>query len=174
MGAVIAKLGEQMLASDGEEYEAEKELATIDDPRVIPLFGRVGDAKVDIKVTALRALARFNSAEAFEYLRAAMATNELKDIRDNAAWVLSQSAYPGARAFLLEQRHDADNDVRSIIVGMLEHFATAEELPILQEMSGDQNEVARNEARYYIILGISLSAMLAFVLFRSVGPGSPK
>lgn len=172
MGALIAKLGERMLTSvsSDESENATRALAAIEDARVVPLFRQALNSKsYGLKFSALGVLAKFNSDEAFEGLKAGMATKssdfdpasatrpELLDqlannIRNTAAAALCRSKHPGASAFLLVHRHDEYEGVRITVLHLLGTMPPNEALPILREMSEDKSKMVSDEAKRYIEL----------------------
>lgn len=170
MGKIIDALGTSMISDrDSEVSEsATRRLAAIQDERVIPWFARAFASRdYGPKFSALSALAKFNHVEAFNILKAGMDTkggdmdgattpevaNQLADnIRHAAAVGLSRSPLPGAKAFLISRRKDTSMGVRITILHLLGQMPRDEALPILEEMSQDQDTRVSNEAKRYIAL----------------------
>jgi hypothetical protein len=170
MGKIIDSLGTSMISDRNSEVSesATRRLAAIQDERVIPWFARAfGLREYGLKFSALSVLAKFNQVEAFNVLKAGMDTkgvdldgatnpelaNQLADnIRHAAAVGLSRSPYPGAKAFLISQRKDTSMGVRITILHILGQMPREEALPILEEMSQDQDTRVGNEAKRYIAL----------------------
>lgn len=170
MGKIIDALGSSLLSDHNSEVSesASRRLASIQDERVIPWFARAFATRdYGSKFAALNALAKFNHVEAFNILKAGMDTrgedigsattpelaNQLAgNIRHGAAAALSQSPYPGAKAFLVSRRKDPSMAVRTTILHVLGKMSRDEALPILQEMSQDQDSRVSNEAKRYIAL----------------------
>lgn len=172
MGEVIRRLGERMIANvaSDDARGAARELAAIDDVRVVPWFCQAVDSKsYDMRFIGLRALSKFASDEAFEAIKRGMATRgsdfdpssatrpelleqSAANVRHAAVIALERSKHPDARAFLLAQRHDSYVGVRISILHVLGKMPPDEALPILREMSSDENERVRDEAERYIAL----------------------
>ncbi len=169
MGEVIDSLGTALLERRYvEANRPAKSLAYIDDERAIPYLVKALRTKdYSMKFAALRALGKFNNDTAVEALKEGMetqgddmrgeATREGADqlavnIRNIAAYSLSQSKHPGAIPFLLSRRADKSEGVRLTILHALGKMKPDEALPILREMTRDENPRVSNEAKRYVQL----------------------
>jgi HEAT repeat protein len=170
MKKIIDELGVLLLSGqDGPWPDSPAvRLASIQDERVIPWFAKAFATRdYGMKFAALNALAKFNQVEAFNVLKAGMDTkggdvgnattlelaNQSADnIRHGAAIALSRSPYPGAMAFLISRRNDPYWVVRNTIVIVLGEMPRTEALPILEEMSRDQDSRVSNGAKH--VLGL--------------------
>lgn len=169
MGELIKQLGEQMFsknASDSEE--ACRSLAWIEDERVIPFFNQAMDTRsYDLKITALRALAKFKNDEALVGLRKGMGTRSCDlgtmpadhpsdqpacNIRAAAAHALARSPHPDARSLLLSMRDDPCFGVRLGVLHTLGKMDTPESLDMIRKMTEDSDKRICDEALRYLKL----------------------
>src|ERR1700738_4063540 len=169
MGEVIDSLGTALLEQRYVEANGPaKSLGYIDDERAIPYWVKaLRTNEYSMKFAALRALGQFNNDTAFEALKEGMATKGedmggaatkegadqmAVNIRDAAAGSLSQSKHLGAISFLLSRRADKSEGVRLTILHTLGKMKPDEALPILREMTRDENPRVSNEAKRYVQL----------------------
>lgn len=169
MGVFIDRLGTAMLGknSDASE-EATRSLSYIEDDRAIPFFNRAIETKdYDLKFTALRALAKFNSDDAIAGLKTGMTTQaadigntttesvaaqSAANIRHADACALSQSPHPDAKNLLLSMWEDPYYGVRVTVLHALGKMDTPESLDMLKKMTNDTNTMVRDEALRYLTL----------------------
>lgn len=166
MGDLIARLGRQMVAEQGEYYGASRMLTAIHDDRVVPHF--VALTKLPHqgpRETACRPLGRYNSDEAFEALKGLLKTTaaDVRDgsttlelaessaanVRDSAAHALSLSPHPKAVPFLMTLAGDPNDGVRRTVLHKAFELKTAEAKAIIRQMTADQSALIRGEAKRY-------------------------
>lgn len=165
LGQVIAAREAKIMAPRQEAREEWTELLEMTDERVIPILSKsLEKDDYSVKFQALSGLAKFNTDEALEGLKTGMAvdqvgnatTPELRrqlagNIRHCAAVSLSKSPHPGAFPFLLEQRHDPYSAVRmTVLHAIAEKLDATQALPLLQEMSADEEPRVAREAQRYL------------------------
>jgi hypothetical protein len=167
MGQLIEEYGRAFLTNDGGK--AGDALSYIHDERTLPfLLKALETNSYSQRFAAIQVLAKYNSDRALDGLKKSMGTTgadfagrvtrpELGDsladnIRHGAACALSQSPHPGAIPFLLTQRHDSYYGVRLDVVHALGKMKAEAAVPMLTEMTGDQNEMVSGEARRYLKL----------------------
>lgn len=168
MGELISGLGTTMLSRHNTAEAAASTLSYIPDERVIPYFVKSLETNnYNLKVSALRALSKFNDEAAFQALKRGMETkrenignvttkevaNQLvENIRNTAAGALAKSPHPGAIPFLLSMRNDTSEGVRITVLHVLGKMKPEEAIPILLEMSHDRSKIVRDEAKRYLNL----------------------
>jgi hypothetical protein len=170
MGALIEKLGRDLLGSPGSDRaeRALRDLAAIEDERVIPHFVRaVGSRDYTLRFSSLRALSRFKSDEALrgiqlgmvtrgsslaEASNAALAGQLAANIRQAAAGALDESPHPRAEELLLSMRRDPDPGVRLTVLHRLGRQKSATSLELVREMTRDRDRMVSDEAKRYLAL----------------------
>src|SRR5258708_24805782 len=170
MGEIIDNLGAAMLDKDKNNPSPQdtiQSLSYITDERVIPYFVKACDGNANRKITAIRALAKFNNETAFRVLKEAMETKSeqitdagskgfeadlANNIRLDAAGALADSPHPGAIPFLLAHRNDEYYAVRLAILHVLGKMKPGDALPLLREMTHDDNKMVSDEAKRYLQL----------------------
>jgi len=160
MGALIEDLAAQAAGPDRDE--ALRQLARIEDARVIPFF--VSQATGARAHTAIRALAKFDDdaalagivaaaatrAEDIEESSAAFAEQAAASRRLGAAQALSASAHPGAHAVLLSMAGHRDDNIRLTVVHALGRDKSPEASTMLQGFQDDASAMVAGEAARYL------------------------
>ena len=161
---IVETLGKKLREGNREEKRwAVREMDSIKDQSIIPHLKRAlesGDYL--IMATALAALGKFESGDAFQVLQHGIfltgadlkpgTTKEVETVlagslRMEAARSLARSSHPEAIPFLLKQRDDPSDGVRLAIVSVLGKLKTPESLAMLREMTDDKSELVRKEAK---------------------------
>jgi len=166
MGDLIARLGRQMVAEQGEYYGASRMLTAIHDDRVVPHF--VALTKLphqSPRETACRPLGRYNTDEAFEALKGLLKTTaedvrngsttlELAEssaagVRHSAAHAIGDSPHPKALALFWTFADDPYYGVRMSVLHKAYDVKSPEARAIIRKLTADENERVRNEAKRY-------------------------
>lgn len=163
LGEVIEHFGAQLaeataaesdyLANDRKASGALTALAFLEDKRVVPHLAAV--MKLDtrrfdgLKFRAAHALSKYDDDAALAALVENMGDAD-DQMRQSVAGALSVSPHPRAWARLLSMRRDKYVGVRLTVVHALGKVKSEDTSALLREMSGDEDEDVRREARRYL------------------------
>jgi HEAT repeat protein len=168
LGAVFDALGTRAQGAGDDGREAVRQLESVRDPRVIPLWVRLAQVpRYEPRYQALHALGTYDDARALaalvravdtrpEELDAAGYTNDAlraesaAALRNTAAQALAESPRAGAVDALLAQQGSADDQVRLTVLHRAARLPAAQARPYLERALHDSYPLVRSEAQRYL------------------------
>lgn len=166
LGMTIDTLGKRMVAEQGEYYGARLMMNAIRDERVVPYYVTLAELPHDSpRSAACDPLGRYNSDPAFAALKKlskttaadvrdgsttlALAESSADGVRHSAAHALGTSPHPKALPYLWTLVDDRYYGVRMTVLHKAFEVKTPEARAIIRQLTADENERVRDEAKRY-------------------------